>query len=333
MKTRLLVIISLILLTAGIAVAGSTMAWFGDEQVVPSSVGMTLGTVEVDVIDFHSNLTKENDAAYSWDLDEHSEVQFSWSIENAGSKRVFVRARLWEEYEYYPADGDSTWGAEPDLYEDDGQKQHKYVFPDARWQTYFAYEVGEEKTAVMVEGAQHDRRGEAQVQPNGEELEVTISLDDDWLMTEAYLDVASDVEGFPFRGNSSIPPPGQMEWKAEDMLVDEHTFTISKPGEDEVVIAVKATVVGESETAGSPVSEWDAASDCSGDWRQGEDDWWYYCPPGGVEPDSEITLGLQGLADEELDSGTYEVKLEVEGLQASDEAVADEWPGAPCSSD
>ena len=341
MKTRLLIALPIIALMGAIVIAGFTMAWFSDQKI-PSSVSMTMGTVDVDITDPQTNLIPGEEGKFLWNAAD-GPAQFSWTLQNTGSKRAFLRARLMEHFEFMTTESHSAWGAEADMFEADGR--HQFIFPEAQWMTYFKCVVGEEKTTAFVAGNDHEHIGNvdvAVVEENGQDrLQVNITLTEaGWHMIGAHLQVGTQLSSIP-RSPGGTPIPGLFTWNADSAdtpalppNATSYTFSIPLPYAlgTEVIVAVHASLleVQAYEEAASPVI-WELTAGCPYEWTLGSDGWWYYCPLGGVESDEEVLLCLTGTLMDGVQSGWYTVEAEAEALRATNNAIEYEWPDAPCN--
>ncbi len=348
MRLRIFTSITIITFVAAFIVTGGTLAWFTAKEDSPERVSLIVGkSIDLAITGNQTSAEPSALGSYSWEKD--TEHTFQWTLENTGTSDEYVRARTVETF--YQEAG-SAWGSETSTGSDGRQE---YVFPGPGWQTYFKYTVGENKEVLLVEGAQHKHVGTVEVQVDeGGQLSVKLTADqtEGYRLSKADLvvvkvengDDEAALEKMP-RTTDGVPIPGQFPWKEEsELFLETFTFTLPLQGTypsgtgftygtdsdlyswsrgDELLIALHSDLFQEVEnTAGSV--DWELAGNAP-QWQQGDDGYWYYCPP--VEPGESVLLSLSGRAGA---TGEYRVTLEAEAIWGSGEAMQNKWTQAPC---
>jgi len=89
MKARIVLSLLSLSLAVVLVIGGFTLAWFTDETVPPVRPTMTTGT-----IDYEITKAQFEPETVAWSPGECK--NFTWDLENIGSKSIFYRARLIE---------------------------------------------------------------------------------------------------------------------------------------------------------------------------------------------------------------------------------------------
>ncbi len=337
MKHRFLFHLFITALVTAMVVGGLTTAWLTSRDF-PSSTSMVTGTVGLEIVKAELLGDYEETEMHLWAPGES--LDFNWILGNTGSKRAFFRARV-EEY-YRP--GHTAW-AEGARFTERGQ-----------WGMYFEYSPGKTEQSpytTALKASQHIDVGTVDVWNDSEFLYINVVADPDWSISKLHLSVADDFELSPTtggRGNFGNPIPGQFPFKDEfTELVESHQFKLplqafypagvlngedySWNGQDKLYIALHADMYAGEEEAFDLV-HWALTEDCPFSWLEGEDGYWYYCQPARAWDTVELcltgTLNEDAL-DEDDPAGLYRVELSAESIQASNQALAETWPDAPCN--
>lgn len=309
MKARIIISLFSIILAAFLVISGLTLAWFTDEAVPTVNPIMTTGTVDFEIIS--AEFTPES---VEWKPGEENTKNFTWTLENTGSKKAYFRARLIEEIgKQESATGYGT-------------------APGKNWFMYFEVPAGEKTKIVdLVSGAKHKKVGSVIVDVDraGKKVSVIYKTDSGFGLLETHLAIVNHPNDFEMAGNNNLIP-GQAEFSAKHELQGEYTYSGLKPTNVDLnktiyVFAHAAVVVPEGDSFEGV--NW---SSNSGDWKRGNnpDDWWYYCKP--VMPGDSVTLDLTASNSYNgKNSLYYNVKIEAEAMQASNNAVKI-WPNYPC---
>ncbi|HZK24343.1 MAG TPA: hypothetical protein VFC74_03025 [Oscillospiraceae bacterium] len=332
MKARVIRSILIFLAAAILFTGGVTSAWFID-TATPEPATMVAGTVKLNVLPAQVTPVPQDPQQITWQPGTNK--TFCWSLKNTGSKKIMLRARPLLERE---TKGETAW-AEGAPFNPDGQ---------GNWAMYFTYNVGSGKKSVRLLAGQHEYCGDLIVQTINNSLHVTYQLKQGYALLASHLAVTANFADIPTVANGN-PPPGQFPFKKEHNAVQEYTYIIPLSGTypaghlkgqsyswgngQELYLAAHSDVLVPNSGSAKNIS-WQLATQSSAGWQKGEPEtvdgktvtWWYYCQP--VPANNEIKLCLTGYLAEKAASGTYQIHLEAEAVQASHDAI-DIWPH-PC---
>ena len=342
MKLRITASLLTLALVTALVIGGITTAWFSSKDAPPSAVALVTGTVDLEITG-----EKVDSEAFRWDIvDEDGCRDFTWTLENTGTKGIYLRARLLETL----SRSESAWAAQ--------QAPGEFRFTDTgSWATYVTYNLSEgaagpEKTYPLFAG-QDEKAGELRVWHNGTTLYVVYTTADtedeaDWQISQVHLAVADDLELIPTTpggANAGNPQVGRFPFKAEfDQLQISYEFEIPLDGiypagalqdrdyewtgGETLYIAAHANVFGSEPVPVENIIAWEQRNDDCPHWEYDEaDGYWYYCRE-TVKPGEDVTLCLTGCP---LEAGLYQVKLSAEAVQAHPEAIRLHWgEGVPC---
>lgn len=326
MKFRMVASLLALIFLQAIFVSGNTMSWLTSKASPTTNTAFTVGTIDIELTGEH--VTPQE---FRWEIDEGADGRdFTWTIRNTGSKRVFLRT--WLEEEIYSAD-ETAWG--------EGE-----TFVDSRnWAMNFFYGVGHynenNPKAVRLLAGQHHEAGTVKVweaEVNDIPTLYVKYTAADWKISQLHLAVVDDLGLIPLTPGG--PQVGRFPFNVEfDELKGTYTFAIPMQGvypmgalegrpydwtdTENLYIAAHADLIGmQAEEAGM---KW-PQRDCEDQWFEYEG-YWYYC----LEPlaaGEEVTLCLTGYPEK---SGLYTVKLNADAVQALPEAVEKYWDGnLPC---
>lgn len=324
---RSLLVLSLALI---LVIGGTTVAWFTAEYKMPSAAELIMGTLSFKITNTEvcsttkgARLAEAGDT-FAWDADECKE--FSWTIENTGSKTAFFRARPEAGFtgSGEPEKEATAWGEGND-------------FSGGNWAMYFEYQGGEKQVILKGKQKGENRKetfdaGMITVKPGeNDKVIITIQTKDGWKMLDSHVHLAKTPDNFPIGGGGN-PNPGKFAYK-KHYLSASCTYEIeSCKFYDTTLIAVHACLTkGEGEeTTQKNIINWSLPDGSA--WEAGLDDgWFYHCQP--VENGEEITLELEGCLDVDAGNGSCTVWLEAEAVQATHGAASAEWGSInPCSS-
>lgn len=334
MRLRIAAALFTLFLAVALVIAGFSAAWFTAEDSLPSATAFLVGTVDLEITG-----EEAQPAEFRWEVEEGKPCRdFTWTMENTGSKGVFMRARL-EETLLLPGADETAWG-----------EGTRFVNP-GNWAMYFLYDVGDHdednpRTVRLLAGQHHEAGTVKAWEGQNDDGEATLFVEyaaSGWQMAEVHLAVADKLELIP-KNKPGNPQVGRFPFKDEfDGLKQTHTFALPIQGKYPagalkgrdynwtgatiLYLAAHAVVMGASleDEAGM---NWSQRDDCDFAWEYNEDDgYWYYCRE-PVAPGEEIRLCLTGFPQK---AGLYTVKLYAGAVQALPEAVAARWGvGLPC---
>ncbi len=316
---RSLIILSLV---AVLVIAGTTTAWFTDEEKLPSAAGMVVGTLEFEITDARvipddgdEGQDGGDSQSIEWKAGECKEL--AWTFRNTGTKTAFFRARVdCELTRIVPGEGETAWGDE-----------FRFVDKEqGQWARYFIHNKGSTTQRMLLAG-QHYDAGTVTVWEEAGKLHVRYDTNDGWYLTGTHFGVAENKDGL-LKKDKTLPSPGQLAYKNKHVLAQSFTRVVDLPDYNPVYLAAHADVVrGGTEVVDDAQITWSLPE--GSPWEEGEppDGWFYYCQP--VRSGEEITLVLIGCLDEAAVGGSGEVKLIAESVQATHGASYAEWPNRP----
>lgn len=309
MKPRILTSLIAIALAIALVAGGFTLAWFADEDTPATSPSFATGTVDFEIIE-----PEPAPEPMEWTIGgEDSCKDFTWTIQNIGSKRVFYRAELIETIETVVG-SETAWG-EGTRFRDPGN-----------WATYFTYH-GSPVEVELIAG-KHHHAGWVRVGEDSEGFYVKYETIGGWKISETHLEVKSSLNDIP--NNPGGPIPGRFTYKDKHAFVTTYTYRPQINITETMYIAAHAVVASSTQTAAVDDVEWTLTDGAGTIWTYNPDDnWWYYCQQ-PVMPGEEITLNLTACLNEDAGVGAYSVKLQAEAVQGTHGAINEEWPNNPC---
>ncbi len=326
MLKRMVLSLALVFAVAAVLLAaGTTYAWLSSRVSLPATSYLT-GTVNMEVYG-----TGVEPAGDTWKMDECRD--FTWIIENSGSKKAYLRARPVETIQR----DETAWGEGTRFVE------------QGNWGMYYSFIPGKNMSVNLVAGQDVENpAGEVKINETGGNFEVEYAVNGWYIYETHFLIVDSKSLLEKHTTSSGNPVPGQFPFKAEfNSCISSHNFSLPMSGTypagalkgksydwtgaNTLYIAAHASLVnGEKEKAsgggvGVGVMEWELmeGNGCSHWVYHAEDGYWYYCPENPLLlPGEEAMFCLQGCPGE---TGVYEVQLEVEAIQALPEAAEYLW--------
>lgn len=301
-------------------VSGATLAWFSAEIPLPGTT-FTAGTVDIIVSDEY--VDGSNDSWISGEC-----VTVDWTISNTGSKAAYLRARVWDEWSYYEAPGQTLYIA----------AHAEITGSETAWglgerfgggfAMYFEYINGSGTpqspvTVPFVFGANNTPAGTVSVWNHNNKLYVRLQTDPPRVLyeTQLYVGLEPPTNSAPGQLGFSNNGNGQNQVTYElDYVFNDQSHPISQR---------QTTLVSDLSTGGSmpdPIVTWTLISP---GWLY-KDGYWYYCstpvPSGG-----QVSLLFQVCLEESVPEGrTYSFHLEVDAVQSSHNAINYVWPNHPC---
>lgn len=316
MKPKILRSIIGITLAIALVGGGFTLAWFSAKDGPQDNQSFTTGSVDIEIIDalFSPDVTTEpSPESLEWKPGVEQRKNFTWALENKGSKKAYFRTRLIEEMRKT----ESATGKGLDFYGNN-------------WFMYFEVNRKESSKVVdLVSGRNHEKVGSVEVRVDrvNKTVSVKYKADTSIRITETHLAIKNDWRHIDHANGNPIP--GKTEFSSNHDLVDEHTYSGLQPQNvnltQNLYIFAHAVVVdveNDSWEVTLPNIDW-----TSDTWTY-KDDWWYYCQP--VMPGQVITLDLIACHFNDEKDGSYTVKIEAEAVQATNDAINKVWPDNPC---
>lgn len=335
MKRKLVLHMFIGIVVFALVLGGVVMAWFHAKDPV-SFTSMVVGTVNIFVSDAEL-VTEESQEGeeYYWSFSESKD--FRWTFENKGTKEGYLRARINELFQK----GETAW-AEGSRFTNPGQ-----------WGMYYEFiPGGEDNYSTPLIAGQHHQAGMVNTWNDDNYFYVEVDINSGWEISKFHLAVADCLDLIPTTGgggnpdnpntpNNPIPGlfpfhqiasgPSDLEFKIPlqgeyphgALAGEDYDWNNSTP----LYVALHAEVFGGS-SSGEGSILWEATPDCPYQWTEGDDGYWYYCS--SLSPGEVVQLCLTGTLTNEAKEGLYQISVEGEGIQASNQARQHLWPNWPC---
>ncbi|MBS4022817.1 MAG: SipW-dependent-type signal peptide-containing protein [Dethiobacter sp.] len=301
-------------------VSGATLAWFSAEVPLPGTT-FTAGTVDIIVSDAYVDGSIDN-----WTTGEC--ITVDWTISNTGSKAVYLRAKVQDQWSPYESDGQTLYIAAHAAITGNETAWGLGTRFGGGFAMYFEYINGSGTpqspvTVPFVYGSTYEPAGLVSVWNNNDKLYVKIQTDPPRVLydTQLYVGLTPPTKHSPGQLGFYIDGNQQNQVTYElDYVFNAQTSPISKR---------ETTLVTDLSAGGpmpDPVVTW---TPISPGWQY-KNGYWYYCnesvPAGG-----SITLTFQICLEGTVPEGReYSFHLEVDAVQSSHNAISVVWPGHPC---
>ena len=334
MKSKLFVS-TVVLIMAAFSVGGSTVAWF-TSQADPLLSTFSAGTVDIEVTGGNVETTVDGDTTI---------YEVPWTIENTGSKAIYLRARLM----------DLEWDVN---YETEGSPERALsaragVEELEQGDIFVPYTKGAYTEDSPLVADIRVAEGNQLRDPTGQIIGQMIMWDDgDELVVKIVFtnQLAILDESIVYVGTEATQSsPSYQQWTDHYLVnhdladrVSEYTYYIDQYAEafnsdpelsfagladgEVIYIALRSEVISLNANISGP----SLGEDCEGNWLQGDDGWWYY----GTEEGPTLVPAQSG-EDSKADicfvvtiegiDGSASFKLEAETVQASNNAYNFVW--------